>query len=91
MGRNWSHLNLLEQQDYKCALTNVSMYCPKTYTEYHKQMKNNWKLISLDRIDSTKGYIEGNIQFVCSWVNLAKGTYSNEMILEIFKEINRQV
>ena len=37
---------------------------------------------SLDRIDSSKGYIEGNVQWVHKRVNLMKGNMSTENFIE---------
>lgn len=34
-------------------------------------------LASLDRIDSSKGYIEGNVQFVSTPINYMKNTMSD--------------
>lgn len=36
---------------------------------------------SVDRIDSSKGYIEGNVQFVSQAINYMKGTMSHEETL----------
>jgi hypothetical protein len=62
---------LYHQQDGKCAITGVMM-C-------HVFGKPN--TISIDRIDSAKGYTPDNVHLVCQWVNLAKSKYS----LEVFK------
>lgn len=42
---------------------------------------------SLDRIDSTKGYIPGNVQFVSTAVNYMKNTMSHEETLKLCKLI----
>lgn len=47
---------------------------------------NNLRSVSIDRIDSNLGYVPGNVQLVCRWVNLAKGKFSNEQILSVFDE-----
>lgn len=49
--------NLLEAQNQKCAYTGIPMELPD-----HKGCKDKRMCASLDRIDSTKGYIEGNVQ-----------------------------
>ena len=33
--------------------------------------------MSLDRIDSAKGYVKGNVQFVCLGINYAKNRWSD--------------
>lgn len=35
---------------------------------------------SLDRIDSNRGYIEGNVEWICLFVNLGKNGFSKEQI-----------
>jgi hypothetical protein len=38
---------------------------------------------SPDRINSELGYVPGNVQWVCWWVNRAKGQMSNETFLSL--------
>lgn len=80
---------LLENQNFKCAYTNMGMLCPKTYNE-KRDMTSSPYLISLDRIDNELGYIEGNVHFVCVWTNKAKGAYTHEVFKEILTNF-RQV
>jgi len=82
--------SLLENQNFKCAYTNIDMLCPKTYNE-KREMTSSPYLISLDRIDNELGYIEGNVQFVCVWVNKARGSYDNEVFKGILKKFKEQV
>lgn len=42
---------------------------------------------SLDRIDSSKGYIKGNVQFVATPINYLKGTMSDEDTKSYLREI----
>lgn len=58
-------LNLYEEQLGKCAISGVEM----TYLAGIGRVSTN---ISIDRIDSSKGYIRGNVQFVCDVVNIMK-------------------
>jgi hypothetical protein len=78
--------NLLEKQDYKCALTNMIMLCPKNYIE-KREMTSSPYLLSLDRIENDLGYIEGNVQFTCVWANKARGSYENELFKEIINKL----
>jgi hypothetical protein len=55
-------------QNGKCAITGTKMLCQAGLLE----------TVSIDRIESNKGYVEGNIQLVCKWVNLAKNRFSND-------------
>lgn len=63
--------NLYLEQDKKCAYTklDINFY----------DCKNK---ASLDRIDSTKGYIKGNVQWIDKRVNFMKNDFSEE---EFFK------
>lgn len=81
---------VLESQNYKCALTDSQLLCPKTYIE-KREMTSSPYLLSLDRIDNDLGYIEGNVQFVCVWANKARGSYDNEVFKEIINNLKRQV
>lgn len=69
-------VSLYHQQDGKCAITGVRM-C-------HMFGKPN--TISIDRIDSAKGYTPDNVHLVCQWVNLAKSKYD----LNVFRRSLKQ-
>lgn len=60
--------DLLINQDFKCALTGWDI-------DAMEVNKNN---ASLDRIDSSKGYVEGNVQWVHKMVNMSKQQYSQK-------------
>lgn len=47
--------------------------------------------ISVDRVDSNFGYIPGNVQLVCKWVNLAKGVHSNDEFLDILNKLRTDI
>ena len=47
------------------------------------------KTASIDRIDSSKGYTKGNVQWVCVFANLAKNTFKDELIKETFDELKK--
>ena len=64
-------LNLYVEQSGKCALTGIKM----RHTILEGKIKTN---ISIDKIDATKGYIETNVQLVCSIVNTMKSDMSLE-------------
>lgn len=56
--------NLLEEQEYKCAITGIVM----------NLRTNNPYKASIDRIDSNKPYCKENIHLVCHAINSAKST-----------------
>lgn len=78
--------NLWDQQEGKCAITNIAMDIYET--SFHGNNPNK-KLTyaSVDRIDPNKGYTRGNIQFVCMGINFAKMSYSQEEIKDFINKI----
>lgn len=65
--------SILEKQEFKCALTGRTLD-PAVDG-------------SIDRIDSTKGYVEGNIQWLHKHVNRAKSDLSEDAFLELCREV----
>lgn len=63
---------LLIIQDFKCALSGIDLAIPK-YGIEHKDVT-----ASLDRIDSRKGYLIGNVQWVFRKINYLKSHTPNE-------------
>lgn len=43
---------------------------------------------SIDRIDSSKGYVKGNVHFVCCIVNYAKGRWTLDQFREMCSAIS---
>lgn len=67
---------LWAEQEGKCAILGLPME--------HK--RHSMKSISIDRIDSSKGYTPGNVQLVCQCINRMKNTHSNEEVRTILDE-----
>jgi hypothetical protein len=67
----------------KCAISGIEIF-------NSKRDKNTLNSASLDRIDSSKGYIKGNVQFVAYGINLAKNTFSDSD-MKVFLESIRSV
>lgn len=67
-------LQLYEQQQGRCALSGVEM----TYKAGAGRVNTN---ISIDRIDSSMGYVRGNVQFVCDIANRMKQDLSQKELL----------
>lgn len=66
-------MSLYENQDGKCAITGFVM----TYEAGKGRVPTN---ISIDRIDSTIGYVEGNIQLACIQANKMKMELTTEQL-----------
>ena len=62
-----------DKQNGICPYSGISLTIP-TYKKNHCNPIYN---ASVDRIDSTKGYIPGNIQFVSTCINYMKNTMSD--------------
>lgn len=74
-------VNTYYAQNGKCAITNVMME--------HKP--NKLTSISIDRINSSKGYVSGNIQLVCQFINLGKHDKSNIDVLNFINNLRRKL
>jgi hypothetical protein len=52
--------------------------------------KLNLTTASLDRIDSSKGYIEGNVQWIHKHINKMKNNFNESYFIEICKKISQK-
>lgn len=75
-------LEVWNNQDGICKYTGLKLLHPKDSKGYSMMYK-----ASLDRVDSSLGYIKGNIQFISATANLAKGTMTHEGMLTFCKII----
>lgn len=79
---NREYLNeLWEKQEGKCAITKISMVHKFGFLES----------ASIDRIDSSKGHVKGNIQIVCLGINRLKNSHSNEEVSQFLKRIQNEI
>lgn len=76
-------VDLFESQNRKCVYTGWDINCLVEHyvDDYHTITA------SLDRIDSNKGYIKGNVQWVHKHINAMKNSHTEEYFLEICKAI----
>jgi hypothetical protein len=72
--------NLLKSQKFKCKLSGLDIT-----TSYNRKVKE--QTASLDRIDNSKGYIEGNVQWVHRDVNWMKQDFQEEYFFDLCKRI----
>jgi len=73
-----------ESQDWKCALTGLPLEFERGGTEWGGKWCNP-NSCTIDRIDSSKGYIKGNIQLVLWKVNCIKRDLQDDEFIEICK------
>lgn len=68
--------NLYLKQNKKCIFTGIDLYF-RSCSNCHDGNA------SLDRIDSSKGYIEGNVQWVYKDINFMKQAFSSQYFIEM--------
>lgn len=73
-------LYLWSKQNGKCALTDV----PMTYKFYEGRVNTN---LSIDRIDSAKGYTRDNVQLVTMAANQMKNDLTIDELVDMCKRI----
>lgn len=76
---------LFLKQDKKCSISGI-LLTPPNKEGYGK---SNINIASLDRIDSSKGYIEGNVQWVSRPINVMKMALPQNEFINICKIIAR--
>ena len=76
-------LYLLEKQKGRCAVTNVILEPTAAIN------RNGYKpnTVSVDRIDSLKGYTKDNVRLVTTIYNTAKNMWTDNDVLEMCKEL----
>jgi hypothetical protein len=72
---------LFEKQGQKCALSNLPIWFTSVDTP------RNSKTASLDRIDSSLGYIPGNVQWVHKDINKMKNSFDQQYFINLCKLI----
>lgn len=69
------------KQSKRCALSGADIHFPEQFVHHDGTA-------SLDRIDSSVGYIEGNVQWLHKDVNFMKQQFSEERFIEWCKKIS---
>lgn len=87
---------LHKKQEGVCALTGI-YYHPRTSVlafenDYDPEsiLQSHWYQVSLDRIDSSRGYEKDNIQLTCWFANYWKGSQPNDTFLKLLNELIEQ-
>lgn len=73
---------LLIKQDFYCALSGVKLVSSRD---------NSTNTISIDRIDSSKGYIKGNVQIVHKDANLCKRNLNEIYFMKLSDQIAKHL
>ena len=75
--------SLWESQNGICAISGVKMELPATLAEN----RSSPFCASLDRIDSSIGYMQGNVQFVTQFCNLGKCSFDTDIALNFIQAV----
>jgi hypothetical protein len=78
--------NLWEAQGGRCAISGRQMELPICGQAWEQMGHDPWKP-SLDRIDSSQGYLIGNVRFVTMIANFAKHEFSDELLFDFCKAV----
>ena len=71
---------LWEKQNGKCALTNIDLILERNHLPFQA---------SLDRIDCSKGYVQGNVRFICLIANYARNKWDDEAVFDFISRANK--
>ena len=77
---------LYKKQNGKCAYTGKQLTAIRYAVRGNQHIINKWN-VSIDRIDSNKGYTKDNIQLVCAIVNRMKTDLSDTEFLTLCNDI----
>jgi hypothetical protein len=81
---------LFEEQNRKCKLSGLDISLDPHYsTNCRKGQKFVTQTASLDRIDNTRGYTEGNVQWIHKDINIMKLDHNQEYFVELCELIAR--
>jgi len=69
-------------QNRKCKLSGLELFFPKRHNDKSYTA-------SLDRIDSSKGYIKGNVQWVHKDINIMKNKFNQNYFIQMCKNITK--
>lgn len=76
--------DLWEKQKGICPFTGWNLILPKDSESFESKNIAN---ASVDRIDNSKGYMEGNVRFISVMANLARQAYTDEQLIKFCKDV----
>ncbi len=74
-------VDLVEAQGARCAVSGIR------FNPLSGPLKRSPYGVSIDRADSSKGYVRGNVRLVCLAVNLALGEWGDDVLLLIARAV----
>jgi ribosomal protein L33 len=79
--------SLYEAQGGICPMTGWKLLLPRTSNTHYELFKKGPYNASLDRIDNSKGYDEGNVRFVSLVFNYARNVFSDQEVIDFCKAV----
>lgn len=76
---------LWKEQSGICPLTGWELVLPKSTTK--PWTSSSPANASIDRIDNSKGYMQGNVRFIAFMANIARQSFSDEQLIEFCKAV----
>ena len=87
MGHLW---NLYKQQEGRCALSGIPIPLNPQWSQQNKGKSTKIvQTASIDRIDSSKGYVPGNVQWVHKDINYMKGGLSDLEFIIFCRQVTK--
>lgn len=78
--------NIFEQQNGQCALSGIPIFLETSLGSLSKSGFQR-RTASLDRIDSTKGYLKGNVQWVHKDINQMKSNRTEQEFIALCEAV----
>ena len=75
--------SLFLKQERKCVLSGIELFMPML------KMNRKKAIASVDRIDSSKGYAEGNVQWIHKDINRMKMDLPEEYFIDLCSQISK--
>lgn len=72
-----------DEQEGRCVFSGIKLKLRGSHSSI-------FDLASLDRIDSAKGYVVGNVQFVVNALNLAKNSEDNKKFIRFLDKLTKE-
>lgn len=76
---------LFRKQKGKCALTGQDLTLPESSSRENLKLST----ASIDRIDSSKGYLKGNLQWVHKRINKMKMDLDQDYFIELCRKVTK--
>lgn len=78
-------MELWNAQGGVCPYTGLAMQLPASTVGFKKH--GTPTSASLDRIDPTGGYVKGNVEFVCRFVNMGKQAFNRKAVQDFIQAV----